>query len=424
MNSRLLSELLQDDDYVSVDGEYNVPLGAQEDGTIVTWDMDSIPHVHICGKTGRGKTNLAKCIILSLASYLDRDKLLFAVIDTKGVDYRLLSSLPQALVPVIMDMTKAKELISWAAFESDRRLQIAAGLEAAPSRIFLVIDDFALAKLPAKTLESLLRIMRNGRKSRIHCIIVSSPTSVQGLSAEVRANAPCRINFYAPPETNSQRALNTGGAETLIRPGEAVGLFQGDTVKYMTPLLTDADEEMLIKAIHARFGERPSDEEVVLVGRASAARSSSAVRLSDMFDKAAESVLERGQAPPKPARPVTPFALELSGRRQMALDGKDLLIALPLRDKVFRASIRVPLANLKAVEYKNPTLHKDGALYLMLPDDFSWEGDMALLNQLVDDKGNIRLSMESDDFLHVWRVALGMAKELHIPCIPHRQKKL
>lgn len=231
--------------FTSAEGKINVPIGRKESGEVVVRDLDSIPHILVCGFTGTGKTSFVQTMLAVICKTTASKNVKLVIYDSKGVEYMPFRNSPHLLLPIVKDRDKAISVIEYIAKESqdrftkfaqagckdlDRYNQMAGEGKVLPT-IIMVIDDIAMLDLDRDETYQLLTIVKNGRIAGIHSIVVSSVSSTKVLQKELVSNIPCRIAFRVTSKTESRAILESNGAENLSVPGEMIYKFQNDFIK-------------------------------------------------------------------------------------------------------------------------------------------------------------------------------------------------
>lgn len=225
------------------EGKIIVPVGKESNGSVFCLDIGSIPHILIAGYSGTGKTAFIQSLVAHMVNNYTEQEIRFIVYDAKGIDYTCLHAIPHLTMPVITDAKNAQGAMSWLEEEMDRRLKICAksGCKDIHSynncrndnndylpHIFLILDDFSRLQ---SCDSSMLNLLKNGRSTAIHLIIVTSIVSSKIISKEILAGIPCRIAFSLSSKADSRMVLGQNGAEELYAPGELIFRWQSRCVR-------------------------------------------------------------------------------------------------------------------------------------------------------------------------------------------------
>ena len=237
--------LLESQAFTLAEGKINVPIGRRESGEIIVRDLDSIPHILVCGFTGTGKTAFVQTMLAVICKTTSPNDIKLVIYDSKGVEYIPFRNSAHLLLPVIKEKNKAISVIEYIAKESQGRFTkfAEAGSKDLDSynhmvgeagklpTIIMIIDDFAMLELDRDEMYQFLTIVKNGRIAGIHLIVVSSISATKVLQKELISNIPCRISFKVTSKAESRTVLEAHGAETLSVPGEMIYKFQNDFIK-------------------------------------------------------------------------------------------------------------------------------------------------------------------------------------------------
>lgn len=188
-----------------------IPLGVDEDGQVISWDMhSSLPHFLISGKTGKGKTNVLRGVVMEAAI---RDIIVWAC-DPKRVELIGLRGLPNVqIVATTVEEQVVTVLQAWELME-ERYAAITDGAsEDEFDLLMLVIDEFAefsrrvsqwwarikTRGMPATcpVMEKFDSLVRLGRTAGIRVAIGIQRPDVRffGESGEARDNFDARLSL-------------------------------------------------------------------------------------------------------------------------------------------------------------------------------------------------------------------------------------
>ncbi len=209
-------------------GSFVAPIGSAEDG-LVCLDLPTAgPHALVAGTTGSGKSELLRCIVVSLAIAVEPERLNFVLIDYKGGSaFDICSELPH-VVGLVTDLDEHlgeraltclraelayRERFLRSAGVSDVA-HLAAGQPGLP-RLVVIVDEFAsLANELPTFLESLVGIAQRGRSLGVHLLLATQrPAGV--VSPEIRSNTNIRIGLRMLDSLDSQDVLGTAVASDI-----------------------------------------------------------------------------------------------------------------------------------------------------------------------------------------------------------------
>jgi S-DNA-T family DNA segregation ATPase FtsK/SpoIIIE len=236
---------------------FKIPLGKDNFGRTVNWDMDnqSTPHMMVCGATGSGKSVFMDCVIsyakeagINNIIILDVKKE-FGKYAGKGVDViNNIQLIEDALKGCVDEMNKRideevtdKVLVVFDEYpdaverarkgpQLKRYGQVLAGNFADGSPKFkreCVGEDASLS-------DNMSQLLAKGRSSGFRVIIGMQRASTQIISGDMKNNMPVRVCFSVQKVVDSQVVLDEAGAEKLQGKGD--GLLRSpeyrDTVRF------------------------------------------------------------------------------------------------------------------------------------------------------------------------------------------------
>jgi nucleoside-triphosphatase THEP1 len=215
-----------------------IPIGIDNFGNTVVWDMDnnSTPHVLICGSTGSGKSVCVRSII----AYAQEAKIRnIVILDPKH------------------EFTRIKGVQVYNKIE-DIELQVGLLVEEMNERVrnnrsdltLIVFDEFADAMLQArsgreldiwgtildnkgklkntvlsrdKSLEENLRqLLQKGRSCGFRIVSATQRASTKIITGDAKVNYPVQICFRVPKAVDSKVVLDEDGAEMLNGAGDGL----------------------------------------------------------------------------------------------------------------------------------------------------------------------------------------------------------
>ena len=235
-----LKELLESEEYLSLDSKLPLTLGKNISGAPIISTIDKMPHLLIAGATGSGKSVCINTIIMSILfrAYPHEVKLL--LIDPKVVELSIYNGIPHLLIPVITEPKKAASALGWAVEEMERRYKLFAqnsvrdinsynnkfkGNENESEKlpkILIIIDELAdLMMVAAQEIEDYIcRLAQMARAAGIYLIIATQRPSVDVITGIIKANIPSRISFAVSSQIDSRTILDMAGAEKLLGKGD------------------------------------------------------------------------------------------------------------------------------------------------------------------------------------------------------------
>jgi len=234
-----LRELLESEEFESVNSKLRLVIGRDVSGAPVIDDLVSMPHLLIAGATGSGKSVGMNTFLLSLLYQNSPQDLKFIMIDPKRVELTSYNGIPHLLTPVITDTEKAHSSLKWAVAEMNRRYKEFAekkyrnieeynkGEPKPMYKIVIVVDELADLMMQAsrKDTEALIcRIAQMARAVGIHLIIATQRPSVDVITGVIKANITTRIAFTVTAGVDSRTVIDTVGAEDLLGMGDMLYL--------------------------------------------------------------------------------------------------------------------------------------------------------------------------------------------------------
>ncbi len=225
-----------------------IPLGLDNFGGIVAWDIDnqSTPHMLICGATGSGKSVCIKSTI-EYARLAGVDRII--VLDPK---YEFIGKLPGC--EVIAEISEIEERMKQLVEEMQQRARTGES-----SKTLIVFDEFADAVSSArsgkeldirekievgtkrgpmgfpipkyeikvvgreKSLEENLKmLLQKGRSLGYRIVAATQRASTKVITGDAKVNFPVQVCFRVPKAVDSKVVLDEEGAETLAGRGDGL----------------------------------------------------------------------------------------------------------------------------------------------------------------------------------------------------------
>lgn len=226
-------------------------IGKTQTNEIFLFDLAKAPHLLIGGATGQGKSVLLHAIITSLLYKKHPAELKFVLMDPRGVELGLYSSLENHFLAclqeedcIITDVQKAVRTLGALCTLMDKRYDL---LKRAYARsvkeynemfknrllnpeqghefmpyIVVVIDEFSYFMMEAgKEVElPICRIAQLARVVGIHMIISTQRATNDIITGAIKVNFPARISFRVSELIDSHVILDCNGAEELLGNGD------------------------------------------------------------------------------------------------------------------------------------------------------------------------------------------------------------
>jgi len=216
--------------------DWSLPVGLGKDisGRAVFFDLAEMPHLLVAGTTGSGKSVMLNGLLTSLLLATDPRQVKMVLIDPKRVELSQFARVPHLITPVVTDVKKAANALSWAVAEMERRYEVLekAGVrsldgynersEKQMSYVVVVIDELAdlMMQAAAKVEDAVIRLAQKARAVGIHLVVATQRPSVDVITGMIKANIPSRIAFAVSSQIDSRVILDTPGAEALLGQGD------------------------------------------------------------------------------------------------------------------------------------------------------------------------------------------------------------
>ena len=235
-------------------------LGKDVEGRPLVYDMATMPHLLIAGRTGTGKSVCLNTVLLSFLFTRSPDDCRLILIDPKQVEFSDYGQIPHLMTPVVTKNEKAEAILAWAVDKMEERYELLrkarvrniAGYNdlggpevfrrVAPSNeeernatpvklpyIVIVIDEVGdLIMAMKKEVEShIIRLAQKSRAAGIHLILATQRPTVDVITGLIKSNLPARICFQVASRGDSAVVLDEKGAEKLLGMGDMLFLQPG-----------------------------------------------------------------------------------------------------------------------------------------------------------------------------------------------------
>jgi S-DNA-T family DNA segregation ATPase FtsK/SpoIIIE len=233
------------------------------------------PHTLVAGATGSGKSVLIQALLLDIAATNSSQLAHIYLIDPKmGVDYSAVERLPHLQGGVIVDQTRAVEVMEGLVAEMERRYELfrahgardirSFNTKAAPSErlpyVFLVHDEFAEWMLTedykSAVTSNVSRLGVKARAAGMHLIFAAQRPDANVMPMQLRDNLGNRLILKVASVGTSEIALGVKGAEQLLGLGHLAARLSGEPaiIYAQAPFLSDDDIEAAVDAIIASDG--------------------------------------------------------------------------------------------------------------------------------------------------------------------------
>ncbi len=216
--------------------DWSLPVGLGKDisGRAVFFDLAEMPHLLVAGTTGSGKSVMLNGLLTSLLLTTDPRQVKMVLVDPKRVELSQFVRIPHLITPVVTDVKKAANALSWAVSEMERRYEVlessgvrslegfnGRGAEQMPY-VVIVIDELAdlMMTAAAKVEDAVIRLAQKARAVGIHLVVATQRPSVDVITGMIKANVPSRVAFAVSSQIDSRVILDAPGAEALLGRGD------------------------------------------------------------------------------------------------------------------------------------------------------------------------------------------------------------
>jgi hypothetical protein len=239
------SDLMFDSSYLQ---GHKIPLGKDNFGQLITWDLDnhSTPHMLVCGATGSGKSVLIKNTIeYALQAQVDN----IIIFDPK-FEFTSYGFSGNGNIIVINDILEIEEQMAKLVDYMQNLVK-----KGKKESTIVIFDEFADAVANSrkgnelkiyeqkfdgffanggvkqkrectgelKSLEENLKILlQKGRSSGFRIVAATQRASVKVITGDAKVNFPVQVCFRVPKEADSRVVLDEPGAESLAGMGDGL----------------------------------------------------------------------------------------------------------------------------------------------------------------------------------------------------------
>ena len=216
--------------------DWTLPVGLGKDisGRAVFFDLSEMPHLLVAGTTGSGKSVMLNGLLTSLLLTTDPRQVKMVLIDPKRVELSQFGRVPHLITPVVTDVKKAANALTWAVAEMERRYEVLEKYgvrsiegyndkaETQMPYVVVVIDELAdlMMQAGAKVEDAIIRLAQKARAVGIHLVVATQRPSVDVITGMIKANVPSRIAFAVSSQVDSRVILDSPGAEALLGMGD------------------------------------------------------------------------------------------------------------------------------------------------------------------------------------------------------------
>ncbi|HEX5849899.1 MAG TPA: DNA translocase FtsK, partial [Rubrobacter sp.] len=216
--------------------DWTLPVGLGKDisGRAVFFDLSEMPHLLVAGTTGSGKSVMLNGLLTSLLLTTDPRQVKMVLIDPKRVELSQFGRVPHLITPVVTDVKKAANALTWGVAEMERRYEVlerngVRSLEGYNTKaevpmpyVVVVIDELAdlMMQAGAKVEDAIIRLAQKARAVGIHLVVATQRPSVDVITGMIKANVPSRIAFAVSSQVDSRVIMDNPGAEALLGMGD------------------------------------------------------------------------------------------------------------------------------------------------------------------------------------------------------------
>lgn len=264
--------------------KYKLPifLGKDVEGRPLAYDLATMPHLLIAGRTGTGKSVCLNTIILSLLYTRRPDECRMILIDPKKVELSDYAPIPHLMTPVVKEDKKAEAILAWAVDKMEERYEwlhrarvrnIASYNELdyeeilrrvnpdtederrnVPRKmpyIVIVIDEVGdlIMKMKKEIESNIILLAQKSRAAGIHLILATQKPTVDVVTGLIKSNLPARICFQVTNRSDSAVVLDEKGAERLLGQGDMLFLQLGQLIRAQGAYVDDKEIERTVNAI-------------------------------------------------------------------------------------------------------------------------------------------------------------------------------
>lgn len=310
-----LKEILQSDEYITLNSKLPLALGKNISGKPIVSSIDNMPHLLIAGATGSGKSVCINTIIMSILFKSSSDEVKLILIDPKVVELSIYNGIPHLLIPVVTEPKEAASALNWAVKEMEERYKLFAKnsvrdiksynkkfqntKEDKIPNIVIIIDELAdLMMVAAQEIEDYIcRLAQMARAAGIYIIVATQRPSVDVITGTIKANIPSRISFAVSSQVDSRTILDMSGAEKLLGRGDM--LFYPSNlpkpIRIQGAFVSDKEVEKVVDYIKKQ-NIAEYDEEIVESIKNKVELENAMEDSDELFADAVDLVLQEGQA--------------------------------------------------------------------------------------------------------------------------------
>lgn len=255
-----LREVMTESEYSHNSAILPLPIGNHMFGEPLVVDLTNLPHMLIAGDSGKGKTNILNCFIISMLYSKSADELQFVLIAPEQNSCEAYNPLTGSYVnEIATDSPESIRAIEKLNSEMTRRYEMlrksgCIDIEEYNSKsssrlpyIVVMVDEYA--SLGEDFELSICRLAQMSRATGIHVVMTTSKITNDVITPRIKANFPSRIALKTSTSEASELILDESGAENLEVSGDLLFPYQGCTYNLLHPLVTPDEIKAVVRTI-------------------------------------------------------------------------------------------------------------------------------------------------------------------------------
>ena len=324
-----LRDVIEAEHFRNSKSKLTLAMGKDINGSIVTADLATMPHVLIAGSTGSGKSVAINAMIMSMLYKASPAQVRMILVDPKRVELGMYEGIPHLFTPIITEPKLAANALRNAVREMERRLKLLASrsvrnidqynrlFETGTPSLFdddadeeplpyivIIIDELADLMMldKANVEEAITRLAQMARAVGIHLVLATQRPSVDVITGLIKANVPTRMSFRLATKVDSRTILDSNGAEALLGRGDMLFLPPGTSrlQRVHAPFVTE-DEIAKVTEFWKKQGEAEYAQGFLETPKDAAGRDADLAESGEdendeLFQDAVRLVLEFGKA--------------------------------------------------------------------------------------------------------------------------------
>lgn len=245
------------EEFLQVTSGKDILIGFDRQGGAITHSL-RVPHLMIAGKSGYGKTDLIRFLLLQLINHNTSEEIEIQIIDLKGFSFMPFKNIPH-ITRIARDLASAWDVLDKAVKLMERRSNEVWNSEdrkktANYKTLFVLIDEAYMIspnvlkdperkKLARMCEEAAAKISGTGREAGVGLIYCTQRPDAEVINPLVKANMDAKICFKTGTESNSLIVLDHPGAAKLPHgtPGRVL-LSATDLIECQVPYVGNDDE--------------------------------------------------------------------------------------------------------------------------------------------------------------------------------------